>query len=189
MCIHTEVLRGDAFMTDPSTPPCGPVYANSIDVETLFRHHHRWLVDRVIRRIGCPETAADVAQDTFLRLMTGFAGKEAQAPKALLGRIAHGLLVDRLRRRDIEQAYLRGLAQLPAAQEPTSEELIEVVDMLHRLSTALDGLKPRARAVFLLSRIDGHTYPAIAARLGVSLRTVEKDMALALWHCYRIWHS
>ena len=189
MCPCPEELPGDAPMRDTSNPTGDPVCANAIDIEDLFRNHHRWLVDRVIRRIGCPETAADVAQDTFIRLITGFAGKGAREPKALLGRIAHGLLVDRLRRRDIEQAYLRSLAQLPSAHHPTSEELIEVVDTLHRLSAALDGLKPRARAVFLLSRIDDLSYPAIAARLGVSLRTVEKDMALVLWHCYRVWNG
>jgi RNA polymerase sigma-70 factor (ECF subfamily) len=39
--------------------------------------------------------------------------------------------------------------------------------------------------VFLLNRLDGMTYPAIAKALGVSVSTVEKDMIRALDLCRR----
>ena len=57
---------------------------------------------------------------------------------------------------------------------------VEAIDAL------LDGLKPRTRRVFLLSRLEGKSYPAIARQLQVSLSTVEKDMAQALRHCYQV---
>lgn len=43
-----------------------------------------------------------------------------------------------------------------------------------------------ARAVPLLAQLDGLTYKEVAARLGVSLSSVEKYMAAAFAHCYRI---
>ncbi len=61
-----------------------------------------------------------------------------------------------------------------------------ILDALARMNALLDGLKPRARRVFLLSRLEGLPYTGIGVRLGVSLSTVAKDMALALRHCYQL---
>ena len=49
----------------------------------------------------------------------------------------------------------------------------------------LDGLKPKVRQVFLMSRLDGLTYLAIAEQLAISLSSVEKYMAKAMLHCYK----
>ncbi|MEM8595101.1 MAG: sigma-70 family RNA polymerase sigma factor [Pseudomonadota bacterium] len=158
-------------------------------IERLFRHHRSWLIARIVRRLGCRETASDLAHDTFLRLISIQHRETVRAPKALLGTIADGLVVDLVRRREIERLFLAQLADLPDHAAPSSEDLVMIVDVLHRVSAALDTLKPRARAVFLLSRMDDLPYPEIARRLGVSLSTVEKDMASALVRCYRVWHG
>ncbi|KAG1250324.1 hypothetical protein G6F68_012863 [Rhizopus microsporus] len=46
-----------------------------------------------------------------------------------------------------------------------------------QLDRLLDGLPPKARSAFLLSQLDGLTYPEIAQRLGVSLSSVQHDAA------------
>ncbi|MEM1385418.1 MAG: sigma factor-like helix-turn-helix DNA-binding protein, partial [Pseudomonadota bacterium] len=60
-----------------------------------------------------------------------------------------------------------------------------VVETIVRIEATLDALPARARAVFLMSRLEGLGHRDIARRLGVSLSTVEKDMAVAVRHCYR----
>ncbi|TRX74226.1 sigma factor-like helix-turn-helix DNA-binding protein [Pseudomonas mangiferae] len=50
---------------------------------------------------------------------------------------------------------------------------------------ALRGLPRRVQRVFLLSRLDGLAYGAIAQQLGVPLLTVERDLIRALQHCQR----
>ncbi|MNU05701.1 putative RNA polymerase sigma factor FecI [compost metagenome] len=52
------------------------------------------------------------------------------------------------------------------------------------MDALLDGLPPKVRTAFLLSRLDGLGYKEIAAQLGVSLRSVESYMAKAIRHCY-----
>jgi len=47
-------------------------------------------------------------------------------------------------------------------------------------------LKPRVRQAFLLARLDGLTCAQIAEKLGVSRATIERDLATALQHCYRL---
>ncbi|MET0125075.1 MAG: sigma factor, partial [Pseudomonas caspiana] len=38
-------------------------------VDTLYRDHHGWLHGWLRKRLGDREQAADIAQDTFLRLL------------------------------------------------------------------------------------------------------------------------
>ena len=55
---------------------------------------------------------------------------------------------------------------------------------LMQLDRLLDSLPPKARSAFLLSQLDGLTYPEIAQRLGVSLSSVQQYMVRAMSACY-----
>jgi len=50
----------------------------------------------------------------------------------------------------------------------------------------LDGLKPAVREAFLLYQLGGLNHAQVARQLGVSSRTVERHVASALLHCYRL---
>ncbi|MGK9608215.1 sigma factor-like helix-turn-helix DNA-binding protein, partial [Salmonella enterica subsp. enterica] len=88
------------------------------------------------------------------------------------------------RRHKVEQAYLQALAHLPEQQMPAPEERLILLETLTRIDALLDGLKPNVRTAFLLSRLEGLGYQAIAGRLGVSVSSVEKYMATAIRHCF-----
>jgi len=72
--------------------------------------------------------------------------------------IAKGLVVDGHRRRQIEQAYLEALASRPEAYAPSPEERTIALNALLRICAVLDGLPPKVRETFLLSRFEGLTY-------------------------------
>ncbi len=153
-------------------------------IQTLYSDHHGWLLGWLRRRLGCPHSAADLAQDTFLRLLRRPDGLSAvREPRAWLTTIAHGLVIDQVRRQALERACLEAIAALPAARHPSPETRLLLVETLARIDAMLDGLAPRARAAFLLSRLERLSYPEIAARLQVSLSSVEKYMAAAIRHC------
>ncbi|MDE6257485.1 MAG: sigma-70 family RNA polymerase sigma factor, partial [Muribaculaceae bacterium] len=44
---------------------------------------------------------------------------------------------------------------------------------------AIDSMPPRRREIFLMSKRDGMTYSAIAEELGISIKTVENQLAKA----------
>ena len=155
-------------------------------LDTLYVDHNRWLRRLLYRRSGCAHTAADLTQDVFLRLLGKASLPPMREPRAYLARIAHGLLVDHSRRQALERAWFEALAAMPEAETPSPEEHLLIIDALTRIDALLDGLKPRVRQVFLLSRLEGKSYPQIAERLAVSLGAVEKDMAQALRHCYQV---
>jgi RNA polymerase sigma-70 factor (family 1) len=53
-------------------------------------------------------------------------------------------------------------------------------DYMALVQTAIEGLPPRCREVFLLSRISNMTYKEIAASLDISVKTVENQLSKAL---------
>ena len=151
----------------------------------LYSDHHRWLNGWLRQRTDCPQNAADLAQDTFVRVLVQREAKELREPRAFLATIARGLLIDHYRRASLERAYLDALANLPEQEVPSPQTRAEILETLVEIDRLLDGLKPRVREAFLLSQLDGMTYPQIAERMGLSLSSIQQYMTLAFSHCYK----
>lgn len=143
-----------------------------VDVHHLYTHHHSWLYHWLRRRMGCSHMAADVAQDTYVRLLTfgRFPNQEQARPHLL--QIAKGLVIDRHRRYVIERAYLDALASQPETWGSSPEETALVIEALVQIDSALARLKPMVRETFLLSRFEGLTYSEIALNLNIAVATV-----------------
>ena len=152
--------------------------------ESLYLSHHDWLLGWLYRRLGCSDTSADLAHDTFVRLLRKSGSLNIKEPRAYLSTVAHGLVVNHWRRKDIEKAYLRALAARPERLAPSPEERELVIEALETAVAILDGLPRRAREVFVLSQMDGLTYPQIAQRLGITVDIVQKDMIKVMSRCY-----
>ncbi|MPT27461.1 MAG: sigma-70 family RNA polymerase sigma factor [Achromobacter sp.] len=153
----------------------------------LYADHHHWLVTWLRRKLGCGFDAADIAHDTFHRLLVQPERARAlHEPRAYLTTLAHGLAVDHIRRRRLERAYLDEIALLPEEHAPSPETRALLFETLVRIDRMLDGLSAKAKKAFLMSRLDGMTYPDIAAALRVSLSSVEKYIATAIRHCYEL---
>ncbi|WP_415205585.1 sigma-70 family RNA polymerase sigma factor [Pseudorhodoferax sp.] len=153
-------------------------------VETLYTDHHGWLKGWLRRRLGDSFDAADIAQDTFMRVLVRRQVPALDEPRAYLSTIARGLVIDHWRRRALEQAWLETLAALPEPEAPSPETRRIFLETLIAIDRMLDTLKPPVRTAFLLAQLDGLTCPEIAQRLGVSLATVERYIAKGLRACY-----
>ena len=158
-------------------------------VQTLYSEHHRWLQDWLRRKLKHSADAADLAQDTFLRLLApAQAGEPAPAsalrePRAYLATVARRVLINFLRRRALEQAYLETLTSLPEALAPSAEQQLIILQTLQQIDAMLDGLPSKVRTVFILSQVEGLTYAAIAEQMGIGLRSVKRYMAQAMTEC------
>lgn len=153
-------------------------------VHRLYVDHQGWLNGWLRRQLGCSQKAADLAQDTFVRvLMKDQALEVIREPRAYLHTIARGLLINHWRRRQIEQAYLDALALQPEAVVPSPEAQALVIETLLQVDAMLTRLPQKVRRAFLLSQLHGMTYAAIAAELDVSERMIKKYMAQAMLHC------
>jgi len=140
-----------------------------------------------LRQLQCSETAADLAQDTFLRLLVrDRQGEVVREPRAYLTRIAQGLVVNHWRRRDIERAYLDALAVLPEPQVPSPEQRETIVESLLAIDGALDTLAEPVKQAFLMAQLDGLKYRDIARRLQVAEVTVKRSVKKGLLACLMV---
>ncbi|MEH3085731.1 MAG: sigma-70 family RNA polymerase sigma factor [Xylophilus ampelinus] len=169
--MHSLTVPSDA------TPP-------QHQIRALYSDHHGWLQGWLRKKLGCTCRAADLAQDTFLRLLTSRVPARLDEPRAYLTTVARNLLLNHQRRQKLEQAWLAELALAPPACAPSVEERAMVLETLVAIDALLDGLSPRARRAFLMSQLDGMTYAEIAAEIGVSVSRVRQYMSEALARCY-----
>ncbi|AQT10452.1 ECF family RNA polymerase sigma factor [Pseudomonas protegens] len=153
-------------------------------VGELYLQHHNWVVQLLRRKLGNQDQAMDLAQDTFVRILRSERLPVLREPRAYLNTVASRLCGQYFRRQALERAYLETLAQLKPQYQPSPETRLLVLEALDAVGQVLDGLGSRVREVFLLSQLEGLTYPQIAQRLQLSVNVVQKAMLKAYRHCY-----
>lgn len=161
-----------------------PISATHRVVGELYVQHHSWVVQLLRRKLGSQEQALDLAQDTFLRILTSETLPLLREPRAYLNTVASRLCCQYFRRQALERAYAQTLAVLEPDSTPSPETRLLVLEALDAVGKVLDGLGAKVREIFLLSQLDGLTYPQIAERLDLTLNVVQKAMLKAYRHCY-----
>ncbi|AUC95049.1 RNA polymerase subunit sigma-24 [Bradyrhizobium sp. SK17] len=168
--------------------------------ETLLSALRRLLIDdyhglkeRLGRRFGSFDFASEVLHEAWLRLQRSDAGASAtvvQNPRAYLYKVVLNVATDRQRAErsrlvvaDVEAIHLRAQDDLDPAR--IAEARLE----LEALSEAINAMPPRRRAVFVAARLEGLPYKMIAERLGVTVRVVDRELAIALDHLSKVWRK
>lgn len=142
---------------------------------TLFEHHHARVYRFCLRIIGNRQTAEDLVQDVFMRMLkyrATFRDDLAFAP--WMFRIARNACTDHLRRVAREGSpYGPGAASiedLPAADDGAERADDDRAELMRR---ALLSLPLERREVLVLSRYEFKSYEEIAHALGCSVGAVK----------------
>jgi RNA polymerase sigma-70 factor (ECF subfamily) len=147
----------------------GPGFGSDTVFEELFLEHYSRLVKTLLRLVGNPGQAEELAADAFYRLhQNGVHHRSDENPAGWLYRTAMNLGLDALRassrrsRRE-ERAYREGLTN-ETPGNPLYELLAE--EQRERVRTVISHLKPIQGQVLLMGS-SGLTCKEIAAVLGV----------------------
>jgi RNA polymerase sigma factor (sigma-70 family) len=160
-----------------------PAQASASDLTLLYRQQHQWLKNWLRQRLNCSDSAADLAQDTFVRLLAKPEPVQIQAPRSFLAKVAQSVLSNHYRRQKLERAYLEALQQLPAHVVPDLETQAILLETLTQLDAVLERLEPAVRQAFLWSQLDGLGHEQIAERLQISVTTVKRYIVKAGAQC------
>ena len=164
------------------------------EIATLYADHHGWLQGWLRKKLGSTACAADVAQDTFVRLLDREDAVAAREPRAFLATVAQRVLFNHYRRQKLEEAYLEVLAQLPPLHAPSPEDRALLLATVFELDRMLDGLPPPVKRAFLLRQLDELPQEDIARQLGISLATVKRHLqragsATQAWQQLQLQHE
>lgn len=164
-----------------------PAAAVTIDVSALYASHGEWLREWLRRHTRCSHRAADLAHDTFCRVLEKVDAGPVRDGRSYLATIARRLIIDDARRAKVEAAFLHAhSAVMNGAAEPGPDRIAEALDELLAVTRALDALPDRVRRAYLLSRLDGWSHADIAADLGVSKSMVKQYVAKGYARCYAV---
>lgn len=155
-------------------------------VASMYLAHHGWLVRMLQRKLGDHAHAADLAQDTFERVLRAPSLPVEAEARPWLTTIASRLAANHWRRRELEQAYLDALAARPELTTPSPETRLALMQTLEQIARLINNMPPRTRDVFLLSQLEGMAYAQIATHLGLSVSGVQKIMIRAFQQCYDV---
>lgn len=161
-------------------PSSQPALCN---VAVLYRQQHSWLTGWLRQRLSCSHSAADLAQDTFMRLLAKEQLPALHAPRTFLAKVAQSVLCNHYRRQKIERAYLEALAAMPELVAPSLETQAILLETLIALDAMLESLERPVRQAFLLAQVDGLGHAEIADRLKLSVTTIKRYIIKASARC------
>ena len=156
-------------------------------ITSLYQDNHGWLKNWLSAKLRCSQQAADFTQDTFVKILTlhhsNTTDLSVREPKSYLATIANRLLIDNIRKKALETAYLTALKNKAELVELSPEQQLMAIQTLQLLDAMLYDLGANVRRAFLLSQLKGMPYVDIAKELSVSVSSVKKYMAKATHSC------
>lgn len=156
---------------------------------TLIRifQQRRAALERYVRRLlRNADDAADVSQEAFLRVYAAELGHGTPVSEALLYTVARNLALSELRKRTARATDAMGdMSDLNVeAPDADPEGLLAQRQMIQAVEKAMTCMPPKCLEVFRLRKLDGLSHAEIAARLGISNKTVERHITHALRLCH-----
>ena len=162
--------------------------------EVLLTRHRKPVYNFILRFVGDKETAEDLLQEAFMRVIKGAEAYKRQAKfTTWLYTIARNLCVDQTRRRKH-----RKHASLDAPMDNSEESgtLMDVIPsnemasdrksvnkQLHeQMQRAIHALSEEQREVFVAHEIEGRSFKEMSAETGVSVNTLLSRKHYAMLH-------
>jgi len=147
-----------------------------VDVDSVFRRWYPSLFRYLHRLTGDPDTADDIAQESFVRLLRQSL-PEAEA-KPWLFTVATNLVRDGARKATRRERLLAIYRPSPSSPPPPDAR-VEQRERIDAVRAALAQLKERDRQL-LLMREEGFTYEEMARAIDVAPGSVGTLLARAL---------
>lgn len=164
-------------------PPVPILHAMSqTHIATLYLDYFGEVRRFLARRLPCLESAAELANEVFVRRLT--ASRPVDNERAFLLRIAENLAHDHFRAHgdvhsrcvDIDDCHDL------ASEAPSPERHAIARQQVRLLRQAIEELPPRCREVFIRHRFDETPQKTLASEYGISLSAIEKLLVRALVH-------
>ena len=150
-----------------------------LEIEALFNDHRRELLWHLLKIVKCEETAADLAQESYLILSQTARQEEIRQPRGFLFKVATHLAFNHLRHNKVIEAKQPILAQ-ENRETASAEHVASQQQRLERFQQIIDTMPPRSREIFILCKIQGMSMKEVAQTLGVTISVVENHVTRGL---------
>lgn len=151
-------------------------------IDEIYSHYHTKIFRFSVAYLKNEEDAYDIVQEVFIKLWenrltlsrdTNFDG--------FLFTIAKNSVLSLFRKRITEQKYIDYLTIAAKNNTQGTEEQTDYTFLKERYEKLIEKLPPKRQEIFKLSREKGLTIKEIAAKQGISEKTVEDHLSKALF--------
>lgn len=148
-------------------------------VEILFRQYYAGLCKSLFKILRDATLAEDIVQEVFLKVWEmRDTLKMEDAIQSYLYRSCYNAALNFLKQQKRHTDLDTLETPLPGTE--TAEKQLHFQETEARIQQAIEALPPKTKIVFTLSRFEELSYKEIAARLDISVKSVEKHMGIAL---------
>jgi RNA polymerase sigma-70 factor (ECF subfamily) len=155
--------------------------SSKADFEALFHAHYSALCSYANNFLKDLASSEEIVQEVMVRIWENRASIVFESsPGSYLFRAVRNGCLNFLSHLETREAYKSHAETQGTAWERSKEDQMIISELEQRIREAIDRLPLGRRKIFILSRYEGLTYNEIAARLSVSVKTVENQMSSAL---------
>ena len=150
----------------------------------VLEHYYRELLRYFTHQSGNSDTAADVVQEAYARVLhLQMRGSVIAEPRAFLYQAGRNLLINHARRQANEEQMLSTMALVSDHSAPAVEHQVEMRRCLDRLLALLARMPRKRRDAFIAVRVYGMSYQETSAHMAISTKAVEMHITRALLDC------
>jgi len=149
--------------------------------DILFMKYNKRLYHFSLGYLKSKVDAEDIVQEVFVQLWKNQDKLDPQYSFSnYIFTIAKNKILNVIRKRVYEKKYLDTVSAKQILPDFTTDNQIDFKELSEISQEAIDALPPKRKQVFKMSRNEGMTYEEIAIQLGISKKTVENQMGMAL---------
>ena len=165
-------------LSDSEKHPEGPRKADAAsraaEVSRLFKEHNRTLVLYLASRFKDVQSAREVAQEAYVRLLQLESTGTVSFLRAYLFKVAGNIAIDRLRQQKTRSRLNQPEELDDTFFEPSPERTLIAREELAQLGRLLAELPEKYQRAFRLHRLEDHSFADIAGHMGIKERMVRR---------------
>lgn len=148
--------------------------------EKMFRQFQPMLVRYAATMLYSREDSLEVVQEVFIKIWQKRDELEfGEQLKSYLFRAVRNQAINRINRTKMDTVSIDDKLHLLAEENEDSADEARR-QMLARIFKEIEHLPPKAREIFMMSRVEGLSHKEIASILEISTKTVENQIGIAL---------
>jgi RNA polymerase sigma-70 factor (ECF subfamily) len=149
--------------------------------ESIFKLNHQRLCSLAYNLVRDNDAAKDIVQDVFYKVWKNRGKIDSEDHiDGYLTRATSRTAFNYIRNNARLIKFDKASIHINSLRAASGAEEIGFTELELRVREAIDKLPARCKAIYILSRHEGLKYPEIAEMLGLSVKTVENQMSIAL---------
>lgn len=146
---------------------------NELAYRQLFDLHYEFMVTYAYKYLRSTDLSREVVQEAFIKLYEKRNHWSISSLKGYLSKMVFHACLEEIRSR-------KDIVAIEDIDFTEEHDKIEEAEKEAEILKAVNALPPRCHDIFVLSRFEGLSNQQIADKLGISKRTVETQISLAL---------